>query len=86
MKAESDQDLSQMRIEDMTGFLDPKVGAQVRHVLMRHGILTLEQLLEYSEEDLLDLQRFGMISLAQLTVKLKSMGLELKRKQQGRSW
>lgn len=80
-----EQDLSQMLISDMAGFLDPKVGARVRHVLMRNGVTTLQQLLELSEEDLLDLRNFGQISLAQLTIKLKAMGLQLQPNRPG-SW
>lgn len=70
---------SQLKVADMTGFLDPQVGTRIRHVLLRNGITTLAQLLQYSEKDLLDLRHFGTVSLAQLTIKLKALGFELKR-------
>lgn len=78
-------DLDQVLIKDMKGFLDPIVGTRIRNVLMRDGITTLAQLLRYSEKDLLDLRSFGTVSLAQLTIKLKTMNVQL-RVEEGGGW
>jgi DNA-directed RNA polymerase alpha subunit len=68
-----------MMIADMTGFLDPKVGTRIKNRLRREGVSTLEELLQWSERDLLDLPWLGNICLAQLTLKLKTLGFELRR-------
>lgn len=73
-------DLANMRIEDME-FANKVVGSRIRNVLRKNGIITLDQLLKYSQWELLDMRNFGSVSLAELTVKLKRMGLELRREE-----
>lgn len=73
-------DLANMRIEDME-FANKVVGSRIRNVLLKNGITTLDQLLKHSEWELRDMRNFGSVSLAELTVKLKRMGLELRREE-----
>jgi len=65
-----------MLVDDME-FSNKIVGARIRNTLRREGVETLEQLLRLTEDDLLDMRNFGTVSLAELTVKLKRMGLTL---------
>lgn len=65
-----------MLIADME-FSNRIVGARIRNVLRREGVRTLDQLLKFTEGELLDMRNFGTVCLAELTVKLKRMGLSL---------
>lgn len=47
--------------------------------LKRNGIHTLEQLLECSEEDLMNLRNFGQKSMEEIKQKLAEMNLSLKK-------
>ena len=71
-----------MLIKDMD-FSNRIVGSRIKNALAQNGIVTLSDLLELSEEDLLDMRNFGTTSLAELTVKIKRMGLELRKE---RTW
>lgn len=46
--------------------------------LMRQGIRTVRQLVDYSENDLLNIRNFGVKSIEEVKDKLESMGLSLK--------
>jgi DNA-directed RNA polymerase alpha subunit len=67
-----------LKIEEITFHHNPWVTTRVRNVLRQNGIHTLSQLLELTEEDLGDMRNLGAISLANIKVKLESMGLKLK--------
>lgn len=71
---------SKMLIADMH-FSNKIVGTRIINILRNHGIHTLAQLLTHTEQDLLDMRNFGAISLAELTVKLKRMGFELRKEE-----
>lgn len=58
-------------------FDDQYVGTVIRNVLQRNQIMSLPQLLTYTERQLLELRGFGTVSLAVLKVKLASLGLKL---------
>lgn len=68
---------AKMLIKDMR-FANKDVDARIRNALMRTQIYTLSQLLQHSEKELLQIQGFGTVCLAELTVKLKGMGLTLR--------
>lgn len=70
---------AELLIEDMD-FANRIVGTRIKNILHAQGVETLEQLLVWTEQELLDLRNFGIVSLAELTVKLKRMGLELNKK------
>lgn len=70
----------EMLIADMH-FSNAIVGTRIRNVLHKHGIVTLAQLLRLTQWELLDMRQLGTVSMAELTVKLKSMGLELRREE-----
>lgn len=55
-----------------------KVGARVRTILHREGILTLDQLLNCTEHDLRKMKGLGIICLTEIKVKLQKMNLALK--------
>lgn len=71
-------DARELLIKDMS-FANKDVQARIRNALQDAGIHTLAQLLEHTEQDLLGISRFGNVCLAELTVKLKSMGLSLRQ-------
>lgn len=71
-------DPDKMLIADMH-FDNTVVGTRIRNVLQKQGVVTLADLLKLSEEELLDMRNFGWISLAELTAKLSSMGLHLRK-------
>lgn len=75
-------DPATMLIKDMV-FSNKIVGTRIINILMNNGNHTLEDVLRYTEGELLDLRNFGTVCLAELTVKLKRMGFELK---QERKW
>lgn len=74
--SESDLDL---KIEDIS-FSNPGVDARIRNVLQRNGILTLGNLVDMREDELAGLRNLGAISVAEIKVKLDSMGLKLKQR------
>lgn len=51
--------------------------------LKRHGINTLEELINRSEEDLMNIRNFGTKSIDEIKDKLNQMGLSLKEEEQG---
>lgn len=71
---------SDMPIGNMD-FSNRIVGTRIKNVLIQNGVKTLAELLELTEENLLDMRNFGTVSLAELTVKLKAMGLALRKEQ-----
>lgn len=60
-------------------FANRIVGTRIINILQNYGIHNLAQLLTRSEDDLLGMRNFGTICLAELTVKLKRMGFELRK-------
>ena len=48
--------------------------------LKREGVTTVGQLVEKSEQDLLDIRNFGQKSIDEVKQKLAEMGLSLKQK------
>lgn len=66
-----------MLIKDMR-FANKDVDARIRNVLLREGVDTLSQLLQHTEEELREFRGLGAVCLAELTVKLKGMGLTLR--------
>jgi DNA-directed RNA polymerase subunit alpha len=48
--------------------------------LKREGVQTVGELVEKSEEDLLEIRNFGQKSIDEVKAKLEEMGLGLKRK------
>lgn len=73
-----DVKIEELKIQEMTFHHNKWITTRVRNVLGQNGIHTLEQLLGYTEKELLGMDNFGAISLANLKVKLESMGLKLK--------
>lgn len=73
-----DAKIEELKIQEMTFHHNKWITTRVRNVLGQNGIHTLEQLLGYTEKELLGMDNFGAISLANLKVKLESMGLKLK--------
>lgn len=51
--------------------------------LRREGILTVEQLISHSEQDLLEIRNFGIKSVDELKEKLAEMGLSLRASSEG---
>jgi len=48
--------------------------------LKRAGIDSVEKLLQYSEEELLDIRNFGQKSIQEVKNKIKELGLSFKKK------
>jgi DNA-directed RNA polymerase subunit alpha len=48
--------------------------------LKRAGIDTVEDLLQYTEEDLLDIRNFGQKSIQEVRNKIQELGLSFKKK------
>lgn len=68
-----------MLIKEMQ-FSNKIVGTRIKNILMGQGNRTLEDvLLRYTEDELLDLRNFGGVCLAELTVKIKRLGFELRK-------
>ena len=65
-------------IEEMTFHHNKWITTRVRNVLRQNNIHTLGDLLKYNEYELHDMRNLGAISLANIKVKLESMGLKLK--------
>lgn len=78
MDATIEENRSNLLISEMTFHHNKWITTRVRNVLRQNGIHTLEQLLGHTEADLLGMDNFGAISLANVKVKLESMGLGLK--------
>lgn len=76
----TDLEPNKMLISDMR-FSNKIVGTRIINILRNYGIHNLAQLLTRTEEDLLDMRNFGAISLAELTVKLKRLGFELRKEE-----
>lgn len=72
------QYLLELPIQEMTFHHNKWVTTRVRNTLGQNGIHTLAQLLELTEEDLSRMRNLGAVSLANIKVKLDSMGLSLK--------
>lgn len=70
-------DKSDLKIEDMV-FSNKWIGTRIRNILLKEEITTLGQLSQWSSKDLLSLNHFGAICLAELSVKLDGMGVRLK--------
>lgn len=72
------QYLLDLPISEMTFHHNKWITTRVRNVLQQNGIHTLGELLQYDEGELADMRNLGAISLANIKVKLESMGLSLK--------
>jgi DNA-directed RNA polymerase subunit alpha len=64
-------------------FSNPDVEARIQHALLRDGVVTLADLLKRSEREVLEIRGIGRVCLAEIVVKLKSLGLTLREE---RSW
>lgn len=64
-----------MPIEDMD------LSVRSYNCLKREGVTTVGQLIERTEEDLLDIRNFGQKSIDEVKQKLQEMGLSLKQKE-----
>ncbi|MGB9638674.1 MAG: DNA-directed RNA polymerase subunit alpha C-terminal domain-containing protein, partial [bacterium] len=58
---------------------DLNLSSRALNALKRIGINTLEELLSYSEDDLLTVRNLGGKSLEEIKEKLKELGLSLKK-------
>ena len=74
---------TEMTIPELLGYpRPPGSGASIGHLvytLRRAEVLTVAQLLEKTEEDLLAIEKFGQKSLDEVKAKLAGHGLELRR-------
>jgi DNA-directed RNA polymerase alpha subunit len=73
-----DAKIEQLPIAEITFHHNKWITTRVRNVLQQNGIMTLGDLLQQTEFDLQDLRNLGAVSLANIKVKLDSMGLKLK--------
>lgn len=65
-------------IADMTFYHNRWTTTRVRNILGRNNIHTLGELLNHTEKELVKLDNFGAICLAEVKAKLDTMGLKLK--------
>jgi DNA-directed RNA polymerase alpha subunit len=73
-----DTKVEDLPIQEMTFHHSKWITTRVRNVLGQNGIHTLGDLLQLTEFELRDMRNLGAISLANIKVKLDSMGLKLK--------
>ena len=57
-----------------------ELSVRAHNCLKREGIVTIEKLLEYSEDELLDIRNFGQKSIHEVKDKIKELGLSFKQK------
>lgn len=57
-----------------------ELSVRAHNCLKREGIDTIEKLLEYSEDELLDIRNFGQKSIHEVKDKIKELGLSFKQK------
>jgi len=57
-----------------------ELSVRAYNCLKREGIDTVEKLLEYTEDDLLDIRNFGQKSIQEVKDKIKELGLSFKKK------
>lgn len=57
-----------------------ELSVRAHNCLKREGIVTIEKLLEYSEDELLDIRNFGQKSIQEVKDKIKELGLSFKQK------
>jgi DNA-directed RNA polymerase subunit alpha len=57
-----------------------ELSVRAYNCLKREGINTIDKLLEYSEEELLDIRNFGQKSFQEVKDKIKELGLSFKQK------
>jgi len=57
-----------------------ELSVRAHNCLKREGIDTIEKLLEYSEDELLDIRNFGQKSIQEVKDKIKELGLSFKKK------
>lgn len=70
--------LTDLLISEMTFPHNQWITTRIRNVLQQNGIHTLDELLGYTEKELLGFDNFGAICLAEVKAKLDTMGLKLK--------
>jgi len=58
-----------------------ELSVRAYNCLKREGVDTVEKLLEYTEDELLDIRNFGQKSIQEVKDKVKSLGLSFKKKQ-----
>jgi DNA-directed RNA polymerase subunit alpha len=58
-----------------------ELSVRAYNCLKREGVDTVEKLLEYTEDELLDIRNFGQKSIQEVKDKIKSLGLSFKKKQ-----
>lgn len=71
---EEDQKQEYPSIEEL------ELSVRAYNCLKREGIDTVEKLLEYSEDELLDIRNFGQKSIQEVKDKIKELGLSFKQK------
>jgi DNA-directed RNA polymerase subunit alpha len=58
-----------------------ELSVRAYNCLKREGVDTVEKLLEYTEDELLDIRNFGQKSIQEVKDKIKGLGLSFKKKQ-----
>jgi DNA-directed RNA polymerase subunit alpha len=58
-----------------------ELSVRAYNCLKREGVDTVEKLLEYTEDELLDIRNFGQKSIQEVKDKIKALGLSFKKKQ-----
>jgi len=58
-----------------------ELSVRAYNCLKREGVDTIEKLLEYTEDELLDIRNFGQKSIQEVKDKIKALGLSFRKKQ-----